>query len=54
MRPRRRRRGVMLTGEARVDTLLRSVHAGAADFVVKPFTREALLAKLNKYLPAPV
>jgi CheY-like chemotaxis protein len=45
---------VMLTGEARVDTLVRSVHAGAADFVVKPFTREALLAKLNKYLPAPV
>jgi CheY-like chemotaxis protein len=45
---------VMLTGEARADTLVRSVQAGAADFVVKPFTREALLAKLNKYLPAPV
>lgn len=45
---------VMLTGEARVDTLVRSVHAGAADFVVKPFTREALVAKLNKYLPAAI
>jgi CheY-like chemotaxis protein len=43
---------VMLTGEARVDTLVRSVHAGAADFIVKPFTREALVAKLSKYLPA--
>jgi CheY-like chemotaxis protein len=43
---------VMLTGEARVDTLVRSVHAGAADFIVKPFTREALVAKLGKYLPA--
>jgi FixJ family two-component response regulator len=42
----------MLTGEARVDTLVRSVHAGAADFIVKPFTREALVAKLSKYLPA--
>ena len=42
---------VMLTGDARVDTLVRSVHAGAADFIVKPFTREALVAKLSKYLP---
>ena len=44
---------VMLTGEARLDTLVRSMEAGAADFIVKPFTREALLAKLSKYLPAP-
>ena len=43
---------VMLTGEARLDTLVRSMEAGAADFIVKPFTREALLAKLSKYLPA--
>jgi CheY-like chemotaxis protein len=43
---------VMLTGEARLATLVRSMEAGAADFIVKPFTREALLAKLNKYLPA--
>ncbi len=43
---------VMLTGEARLETLVRSMEAGAADFIVKPFTREALLAKLSKYLPA--
>ena len=43
---------VMLTGEARLETLVRSMNAGAADFIVKPFTREALLAKLAKYLPA--
>ncbi len=43
---------VMLSGEARLDTLVRSMEAGAADFIVKPFTREALLAKLGKYLPA--
>ena len=44
---------VMLTGEARLETLVRSMEAGAADFIVKPFTREALLAKIGKYLPAP-
>ena len=27
------------------------MEAGAADFLVKPFTREALVAKLSKYLP---
>jgi CheY-like chemotaxis protein len=43
---------IMLTGEARLETLVRSMEAGAADFIVKPFTREALVAKLNKYLPA--
>ncbi len=43
---------VMLTGEARLDTLVRSMEAGAADFIVKPFTREALVAKLGRYLPA--
>ena len=44
---------VMFTGEARMETLLRSMEAGAADFLVKPFTREGLVAKLSKYLPMP-
>jgi DNA-binding response OmpR family regulator len=43
---------VMLTGEATVETLVRSMQAGAADFIVKPFTRDALVAKLSKFLPA--
>ena len=42
---------VMFTGEARMETLIRSMEAGATDFIVKPFTREALVAKLSKYLP---
>ncbi len=43
---------VMVTGEARFETLVRSMEAGAADFIVKPFTRDALVAKLGKFLPA--
>ncbi|MEO6896682.1 MAG: response regulator [Caldimonas sp.] len=42
---------VMLTGEARREVLVRSMEAGAADFIVKPFTPDALIAKLAKYLP---
>jgi FixJ family two-component response regulator len=29
-----------------------SVVAGAADFIVKPFSREASFAKIDRYLPA--
>jgi CheY-like chemotaxis protein len=42
---------VMLTGEARREVFVRSMEAGAADFIVKPFTPDALVAKLAKYLP---
>ena len=43
---------VMLTGEARREILVRSMEAGAADFIVKPFTPDALIAKLTKVLPS--
>ncbi len=42
---------VMVTGEARREILTRSMEAGAADFIVKPFTPDALIAKLAKFLP---
>ena len=42
---------VIMTGDARRDTLLRSMEAGAAEFVVKPISRGALEAKLDKVLP---
>ncbi|MEO7853965.1 MAG: response regulator, partial [Rubrivivax sp.] len=41
---------VMLAGDARRETLVSSTEAGAAGFIVKPFTREALITKLNKAL----
>lgn len=37
---------LMLTGEARRDVLEKSLAAGATGFIVKPFTREGLLARL--------
>jgi CheY-like chemotaxis protein len=44
---------VMLTGEARRETIERSRQARADGFIVKPFTREGLLAKLQPYLGRP-
>ena len=41
---------LMLTGDSRPETVARSVGAGAASFLVKPFTRPALLAKLEALL----
>ena len=41
---------LMLTGEARRVTLGQSLKAGAAGFVVKPFTPEGLVAKLESIL----
>lgn len=43
---------LMLTGEARREALTDSIGAGAAGFIVKPFTRAALVAKVRRILPA--
>lgn len=42
---------VMMTGDARRETLAGSVAAGAVAFIVKPFTRESLIKHLEKVLP---
>lgn len=39
---------IMMTGDARKETLLSSLAAGAAGYVVKPFTRAVLTEKLDK------
>ncbi|HEX7440866.1 MAG TPA: response regulator [Caldimonas sp.] len=44
---------LMLTGDARRETLAHSMSAGAAGFIVKPFTRESLVAKLSRFLSPP-
>lgn len=41
---------LMLSGEARRETLESSMSAGAAGFIVKPYTRDSLIAKLDRYL----
>ena len=41
---------VMMTGDACKEALRSSIQAGAADFVVKPFTRESLTSKLQAVL----
>jgi CheY-like chemotaxis protein len=43
---------LMLTGEARRETIESSMSAGAAGFMVKPFTRDALIAKMRRILSA--
>jgi CheY-like chemotaxis protein len=41
---------IMMSGDARGETLRNSIEAGAADFVVKPFTTEALTSKIENVL----
>ncbi|MGZ5184072.1 MAG: response regulator [Caldimonas sp.] len=41
---------IMLTGDSRRETIARSMAAGAVGFIVKPFTREGLLAKLAPFV----
>ena len=44
---------IIMTGHARKETLESSIAAGAVAFVVKPFTRELLTAKLERALALP-
>lgn len=41
---------VMITGQSAREVVAASLQAGAIDFVVKPFKREILLEKVEKYL----
>lgn len=41
---------LMLTGDARLQTVENSRNAGAAGFIVKPFTRESLIEKIDRFL----
>ena len=41
---------LMLTGDARRETLASSVSAGASGFIVKPFTRDVLIERMDRFL----
>jgi two-component system chemotaxis response regulator CheY len=41
---------IMLTGDATRETIERSRAAGAADFIVKPFSRDGLIAKISRHV----
>jgi CheY-like chemotaxis protein len=41
---------LMLTGDARRETLASSVNAGASGFIVKPFTRDVLIERMDRFL----
>ena len=43
---------VMVTAEARKDEIVRCMQAGAAAYLVKPFTRETLEERLRMVLPS--
>ena len=43
---------LMLAAEARKDEIVRCIQAGAAGYLVKPFTRETLEEKLRAAVPA--
>jgi CheY-like chemotaxis protein len=44
---------IMLTGQSSRDTVIRSLAAGAVDFLAKPLNPGTLLAKLARYLGSP-
>jgi CheY-like chemotaxis protein len=43
---------LIITGQSERAVVMESLEAGAADFLVKPFTPQALLVKVQQYFPA--
>ncbi len=43
---------IMITTEAERDRVVTAIKAGVSDYLVKPFTPEAFLEKLSRWLPA--
>jgi two-component system chemotaxis response regulator CheY len=43
---------LMVTSEGMLDSIQQAVAAGANDFVMKPFTREALMERINEVMRA--
>jgi CheY-like chemotaxis protein len=43
---------VIVTAYGQRENVIRATREGAVDFVVKPFTRETILEKARKFLPA--
>jgi CheY-like chemotaxis protein len=41
---------VFLTGNAKRENVVKAVDVGAADFIVKPVSKEGVLAKINRYI----
>jgi CheY-like chemotaxis protein len=41
---------VFLTCNAKKENVVKAVEAGAADFIVKPISKEGVLAKINRYI----
>ena len=44
---------IIMSGDARRETLFNSIRAGASDFIAKPFTRDVLRTKLDRFLRKP-
>ena len=41
---------LMVTGESEKDKVVEAIRAGVTDYLIKPFTTESLLAKLEKFI----
>jgi CheY-like chemotaxis protein len=44
---------IIMSGDSRRETLFNSIRAGASDFIAKPFTRDVLRTKLDRFLRRP-